>query len=137
MFHGAQNTSPHPRVDDIGAIQKQLLQWSDSVPATHLILTTGGTGFSPRDVTPEAVGPLLDRRAPGLVTAMITKSLEVTPMAMLSRPVSGIRKQTIIVTFPGSRKAAQVGFIGVGPKALILTHVGRRARPWCRLLGGL
>ena len=66
--------------------QKVLYQWSDEL-GVALILTTGGTGFSPRDVTPEATRQIVEREAPGLTVAMVTKSLAVTPMAMLSRCV--------------------------------------------------
>ncbi|KAI8816440.1 uncharacterized protein EV422DRAFT_571827 [Fimicolochytrium jonesii] len=71
-----------------------------------LIVTTGGTGFSPRDVTPEAIAPLLERQAPGLVVAMITTSLEKTPMAALSRPVCGTKGKSVIITLPGSVKGS-------------------------------
>ena len=70
--------------DEIAAIQAVIKEWCDQKKLA-LVLTTGGTGFSPRDVTPEATHPLLDREAPGMVVAMVSKSLDVTPMAMLSR----------------------------------------------------
>ena len=70
--------------DEVDAIQAVLKEWSD-VKRLSLVLTTGGTGFSPRDVTPEATRPLLEKEAPGIVVAMISKSLTITPMAMLSR----------------------------------------------------
>ena len=70
--------------DEVEAIQDALREWAD-VKRFSLVLTTGGTGFSPRDVTPEATRPLLEKEAPGIVVAMISKSLAVTPMAMLSR----------------------------------------------------
>ena len=71
-----------------------------------LLLTSGGTGFAARDVTPEAVSPLLERPAPGLVAAMLTGSLSITPMAMLARPVAGVRGRCVLVTLPGSPKGA-------------------------------
>ncbi|XP_014664192.1 PREDICTED: gephyrin-like [Priapulus caudatus] len=91
--------------DEVNAIKEKLLAWADS-KEVDLILTTGGTGFSPRDVTPEATREILDREAPGLNIAMVTSSLEITPLAMLSRPSCGIRGGTLIVNLPGSSKAA-------------------------------
>jgi gephyrin len=91
--------------DDVQAIQRVLMQWCD-VLQLSLVLTTGGTGMAPRDVTPEAVRPLLHREAPALSQTMLLRSLSVTPMAMLSRSVCGMRASTLIVTLPGSRKAA-------------------------------
>ena len=72
-----------------------------------IILTTGGTGFAPRDVTPEATNAVIDRAAPGISEAIRLKSLAVTPNAMLSRAVSGIRGKTLIVNLPGSPKAVR------------------------------
>ena len=72
-----------------------------------VILTTGGTGFAPRDVTPEATNAVIDRAAPGISEAIRMKSLTVTPNAMLSRAVSGIRGKTLIVNLPGSPKAVR------------------------------
>jgi molybdenum cofactor synthesis domain-containing protein len=86
-------------------IQAVLTEWVDK-KAIDLILTTGGTGFAPRDQTPEAVRPLLHREASGLVVAMLTASLAVTPHAMLSRPVAGIRRHSLLITLPGSPKGA-------------------------------
>lgn len=74
--------------------------------AFELILTTGGTGLSPRDITPEATMSCIDREVPGLAEAMRMQSLKVTPMAMLSRAVAGIRKKTLIINLPGSTKGA-------------------------------
>lgn len=91
--------------DDLETIQDTLAAWADS-GALHLILTTGGTGFAPRDVTPEATLAVVDRLAPGLAEAMRLASLKVTPHAMLSRAVAGIRGRTLIVNLPGSPKAA-------------------------------
>jgi len=91
--------------DDRGAISGTLIEWSDSLQI-DLILTTGGTGFAPRDVTPEATRAVLDREAPGLAEAMRAASLLITPHAMLSRAVAGIRGRTLIVNLPGSPKGA-------------------------------
>lgn len=98
--------------DEVAAIVAKIQEWCD-VSKKNLILTSGGTGFSPRDVTPEAVGPLLQKTAPGFVAAMLHGSLSVTPMAAVARPVAGIRGETIIVCMPGSPKACRecAGFI--------------------------
>ncbi|PKS09005.1 hypothetical protein jhhlp_003618 [Lomentospora prolificans] len=88
-------------------IQRQLMLWSDSADGVNLIVTTGGTGFAQGDDTPEAVTAILHRLAPGLVHAMLSNSLAVTPFAMMSRPVAGVRKNTVIVTLPGSPKGAR------------------------------
>jgi len=98
--------------DNIEDIRKVLVSWSDTNKA-DVILTTGGTGFAARDVTPEATSSILDKQAPGLVTAMLVGSLAVTPLAALSRPAAGIRGSTIIVNLPGSKKAVKecFGFI--------------------------
>lgn len=91
--------------DDESAIRGLLIAWSDS-SELDVILTTGGTGFSPRDVTPEATRAVIDREAPGLAEAMRAASLKVTPHAMLSRIVTGVRKRTLILNLPGSPKGA-------------------------------
>jgi molybdenum cofactor synthesis domain-containing protein len=91
--------------DDEAAIRVLLISWSDS-GEMDVILTTGGTGFSPRDVTPEATRAVIEREAPGLAEAMRAASLKVTPHAMLSRIVTGIRGKTLIVNLPGSPKGA-------------------------------
>jgi len=91
--------------DDQDQIEKTLVVWADE-GAVDIILTTGGTGFSPRDVTPEATLNVIDREAPGLAEAMRAESLKITPHAMLSRIVAGTRKKTLIVNLPGSPKGA-------------------------------
>jgi len=91
--------------DEMAPLQEQLITWADS-GKIDVILTTGGTGFSPRDVTPEATQAVIERPAPGLGEAMRAASLQVTPHAMLSRAVAGIRKQTLIINLPGSPKAS-------------------------------
>jgi gephyrin len=93
--------------DDVVAIQRAIRQWTDTDDSVNLIITTGGTGFAQKDQTPEAVSPLLHRSAPGLVHAMLRASFEVTPFAMMSRPVAGVRNKTIIITLPGSPKGAK------------------------------
>src|SRR5512137_1697872 len=91
--------------DYLQALRQLLSTWADG-GELDVILTTGGTGFAPRDVTPEATRQVIEREAPGLVHAMIAKSIEKTPHAMLSRMVAGIRGRTLIVNLPGSPKAA-------------------------------
>jgi len=91
--------------DEESAIRETLASWADS-GEMDVILTTGGTGFSPRDVTPEATRAIIDREAPGLAEAMRAASFKVTPHAMLSRVVTGMRKKTLIVNLPGSPKGA-------------------------------
>lgn len=92
--------------DEPELIVATLLEWADQ-ERLDLILTTGGTGFAPRDVTPEATRQVIQKEAPGLVFAMLKDSLAVTPHAMLSRMVAGIRSQTLIINLPGSPKAAR------------------------------
>ncbi len=91
--------------DEESAIRAILSDWADS-GELDVILTTGGTGFSPRDVTPEATRAVIEREAPGLAEAMRAFSLRITPHAMLSRIVTGIRKKTLILNLPGSPKGA-------------------------------
>ena len=91
--------------DELQVIKDTLITWSDS-DEYDLILTTGGTGFSPRDITPEATMQVIERETPGLAEAMRADSLKVTPHAMLSRARAGIRNQTLIVNLPGSPRAA-------------------------------
>lgn len=91
--------------DEESAIREILTTWADG-DEMDVILTTGGTGFSPRDVTPEATRAVIDRDAPGLAEAMRAASLKVTPHAMLSRIVTGTRRKTLIINLPGSPKGA-------------------------------
>ena len=91
--------------DDESAIRAILIEWSDS-GEVDVILTTGGTGFAPRDITPEATRAVIERDAPGLAETMRAESLKKTPHAMLSRAVAGIRGHTLIVNLPGSPKGA-------------------------------
>ena len=100
--------------DERGVIRAELKALSDS-GAVDIILTTGGTGFAARDVTPEATRDAVEREAPGLAEAMRAESLKRTPTAMLSRAVSGIRKAALIVNLPGSPKAARENFEVVLP----------------------
>lgn len=100
--------------DDRAAIERRLREWADT-GGTDLILTTGGTGFAPRDITPEATAAVIDRAAPGLAEAMRAAGLKQTLHAMLSRGVAGIRRKTLIVNLPGSPKAARHGLEAIFP----------------------
>jgi molybdopterin adenylyltransferase len=98
--------------DDVAEIQDAILGLCEECQA---IFTTGGTGFYPRDVTPEATAPLLDRRADSLVELMRIKGLEKTPLSHLSRAVAGMRGRVLIVNLPGSPKGAKEGIEALGP----------------------
>ena len=100
--------------DERGRIEAALRQWCDREPV-DLIVTTGGTGFAPRDVTPEATIAVCDRLTPGIPEAMRYASLQVTNRAMLSRAAAGIRKGTLIINLPGSPKAAKENLEAVLP----------------------
>ncbi len=100
--------------DDFLEIKRAIEKWCDDAHM-DLILTTGGTGFAPRDVTPEATRAAIEREAPGLVHAMLNASLQKTPHAMLSRMVAGIRGRTLIVNLPGSPQAARENFLTILP----------------------
>ncbi|XP_072285099.1 gephyrin isoform X22 [Pyxicephalus adspersus] len=95
--------------DEMEDIKESLIDWCDE-KELNLILTTGGTGFAPRDVTPEATKEVIEREAPGMALAMLMGSLNVTPLGMLSRPVCGIRGKTLIINLPGSKKGSQECF---------------------------
>jgi molybdopterin adenylyltransferase len=90
--------------DEIEKITNKLIQWADE-DEIDVILTTGGTGLSPRDVTPEATLSVIDKVVPGFTEAMRAESLKKTSMAMLTRAVAGIRKKCLIINLPGSPKA--------------------------------
>ena len=92
--------------DDAEQISKEMVIMADQL-GVDLILTTGGTGLGPRDVTPEATLAVVDRQVPGIAEAMRAKSLEITSRAMLSRAVAGMRNKTLIINLPGSPKGVQ------------------------------
>lgn len=98
--------------DDFAKIQRELRLCADEKNLC-LVLTTGGTGFSPRDVTPEATEGVLERRAPGIPEAMRAESMKITPMGCLSRETAGIRGRTLIINLPGSKKASTENFSAV------------------------
>lgn len=104
--------------DDRQQISQTLVEMSDDYGA-DLILTTGGTGFSPRDITPEATLDVVERQVPGIPEAMRQKSLQITDRAMLSRAVAGIRGKTLIINMPGSPKAVAESLEVTLP---VLTH---------------
>jgi molybdopterin adenylyltransferase len=91
--------------DELEIIRETLAAWADE-GSVDIILTTGGTGFAPRDVTPEATGLVIDRNAPGLAEAMRFEGRKVTPHAILSRAITGIRGNVLIINLPGNPKAA-------------------------------
>jgi len=92
--------------DEKELLQAKMIEFADQ-RQVDLLFTTGGTGFAPRDVTPEATMAVIDRFVPGLGEAMRLESLKVTPQAMLSRGVAGIRNRTLIINLPGSPKAVR------------------------------
>jgi molybdopterin adenylyltransferase len=147
----SDGVSAGTREDASGALLRQRLEeaghevvWTGAVPDTdhliaaelrrlcaedvELVLTTGGTGFAPRDVTPEATAQVLERRSPGIDEALRAESLRHTAHGMLSRGISGIARRTVIVNLPGSPKACAEGFAVLEP---VLPHAVRllRAEP--------
>lgn len=98
--------------DEARHIRAELVKCADALGVT-LVLTTGGTGFSPRDITPEATLDVLERQTPGIPEAMRAESMRITPKGCLSRSVAGIRGRTLIINLPGSRKASQENILAV------------------------
>jgi molybdenum cofactor synthesis domain-containing protein len=92
--------------DERGMIAEKIIQYADD-RKLDLILTTGGTGVSPRDVTPEATFDVIDREIPGIGEYMRAKSAEITPHAIISRAVAGVRKSSLIINLPGSPRGAR------------------------------
>ncbi len=118
--------------DERAIIEATLAQWADQ-EQLDLIFTTGGTGFAPRDVTPEATKAVIERETPALVQAMLFESLRITPYAMLTRATAGIRRQTLIINLPGNPKAVAENLDAIAevlPHAVDIirgvdTHAGR------------
>lgn len=111
---GVRTVHAHVIADEFEQIVEVLTDWADRDIA-DLILTTGGTGVSPRDITPEATTHICQRLVPGIGELMRIKSLEITPMAALSRAVAGIRNQSLIINLPGSPKGAVENLAAVWP----------------------
>lgn len=110
--------------DDPEQIQRVLIHMADDV-GLDVVLTTGGTGFTPRDHTPEATRAVLDREAPGLAELLRWEGYRRTPLAVLSRGVAGLRGRTLIVNLPGSPSAVQEGMKALAP---VLPHAVKMAR---------
>ena len=104
--------------DDLDPLTQSLIEFADR-DDVNLIITTGGTGLGPRDNTPEATQRLIEREAPGIAEAIRAESLKATPMAMLSRGISGVRSGTLIINLPGSPKAVKETFAVIAP---VLPH---------------
>lgn len=101
--------------DEKNLIEEELIKCSDELNIA-LVLTTGGTGFSPRDITPEATKAVIERQTPGIPEVMRAESMKITPHGCLSRCTAGIRKSTLIVNLPGSKKASKENLMAVlGP----------------------
>lgn len=115
---GAQIIAKEILNDDLDPLAAKLRAYADR-DGVNLIVTTGGTGFGPRDNTPEATLHVIEREAPGLTEAMRFETLKNTPMAMISRGVCGIRSGTLIVNLPGSPKAVRESFAVIQP---VLSH---------------
>ena len=112
--------------DEREVIAKKLIHYCDELGA-DIVLTAGGTGLGPRDVTPEATREVIDREVPGIAEAIRAKGLEITPHAMLSRAVAGVRGTTLIVNLPGSPRGAveSLGFVAEAlPHAVEIIHGG-------------
>jgi len=115
---GAQIVATKILSDDLEPLAQALKEFADR-DDVNLIITTGGTGLGPRDNTPEATQRVIEREAPGIAEAIRAESLKVTPMAMISRGVCGVRSATLIINLPGSPKAVKESFAVIAP---VLPH---------------
>jgi molybdenum cofactor synthesis domain-containing protein len=115
---GAQIVATKILSDDLEPLVESLTDFADR-DDVNLIITTGGTGLGPRDNTPEATQHVIEREAPGIAEAIRAESLKVTPLAMLSRGICGVRSGTLIVNLPGSPKAVKETFAVIAP---VLAH---------------
>jgi molybdopterin adenylyltransferase len=115
---GAQVVATEILSDDLEPLAEKLRAYAERADV-NLVLTTGGTGFSPRDNTPEATRAVIEREAPGLAEAMRMETLRQTPLAMVSRGVCGIRSGALIINLPGSPKGVRESFSVIQP---VLSH---------------
>ncbi|HYV83935.1 MAG TPA: MogA/MoaB family molybdenum cofactor biosynthesis protein [Pyrinomonadaceae bacterium] len=115
---GAEIVATRILSDDLDPLIETLIDFADR-DDVNLIITTGGTGLGPRDNTPEATRLIIEREAPGIAEAIRAESLKVTPMAMISRGVCGVRSGALIVNLPGSPKAVKESFAVIAP---VLPH---------------
>ena len=115
---GAEIVDARILSDDLDPLVAALTDFADREDV-NLIITTGGTGLGPRDNTPEATQRVIEREAPGIAEAIRARSLAVTPMAMISRGVCGVRSGTLIINLPGSPKAVKESFAVIAP---VLPH---------------